>query len=199
MLSNLANSIWASQSPDLAVQVRKNCWKGGTKGWRQRRRERRGFGGQGQGMWTLTSSPTAAAAAAKKPSLRLQVIITAACYQEETSDLRSSAPLLLPLFSPSPWDADKSAVSVSPPYMRFAANYVFYSTLPLLFLLFHPSPHSLAHTTHCIHIFKCKIKLLLCSLAASPLNPPPCCDLLPPPPSLSLSFSLDIAAWTPFQ
>lgn len=33
----------------------------------------------------------------KKPSLRLQVIITAACYQEETSDLRSSAPLLLPL------------------------------------------------------------------------------------------------------
>ena len=26
--------------------------------------------------------------------LRLEVIITAACYQEETSDLRSSAPLL---------------------------------------------------------------------------------------------------------
>lgn len=32
-----------------------------------------------------------------KPSLCLQVIITAACYQQETSDLRSSAPLLLPL------------------------------------------------------------------------------------------------------
>lgn len=30
-----------------------------------------------------------------KPSLCLQVIITAACYQQETSDLRSSAPLLL--------------------------------------------------------------------------------------------------------
>lgn len=30
-----------------------------------------------------------------KSSLCLQVIITAACYQQETSDLRSSAPLLL--------------------------------------------------------------------------------------------------------
>lgn len=34
----------------------------------------------------------------KNPSLRLEVIITAASYQEETSDLRSSSPLLLRLF-----------------------------------------------------------------------------------------------------
>lgn len=125
----------------------------------------------------------------KKPSLRLQVIITAACYQEETSDLRSSAPLLLPLLPRLLWDEDKSAVSVCPPYMRFAANCFFYSTLPLLFLLFHPSPHSPTHTTHCIHIFKCKIKLLLCSLAfLSPLNPLPCCVIYYFP------FSLDISA-----
>lgn len=37
---------------------------------------------------------TSGLTAEKTPGLCLEVIITAACYQEETSDLRSSAPLL---------------------------------------------------------------------------------------------------------
>lgn len=61
---------------------------------------------------------------------------------------------------PSPWDGDKSAVSVCPPYMRLATNCFFYSTLPFPFLFSHPSPCSHTHTTHCIPTFKCKIKLL---------------------------------------
>lgn len=110
-----------------------------------------------------------------KPSLRLQAIITAASYLQETSDLGSSAPLLLlPSPSPSPWDKDRSGALVCPPSMRFGANCFSYSTLPLLFLLFHP--HSPMHATNCIHIFKCKIQLLLCSLTfLSSRNPPPCC------------------------
>lgn len=52
-LSNLANSIWASQSPDLACQVRNGCWKGGMKQEGEQGREREGD--RGQGMWTATS------------------------------------------------------------------------------------------------------------------------------------------------
>lgn len=132
----------------------------------------------------------------KKPGLRLEVIITAACYQEETSDLRSSAHLLL---LPRLLGMNtKSAVSVCPPYMRLATNCFFYSTLPLLlffFLLFHPSllPHTpTTTTTHCIHTFKCKLNLLALLPA---LNPPPRCGIY----FLPLPFSLPTSpAQTPF-
>lgn len=148
-----------------------------------------GSGGQGQGTWTSTSGLAAEKTQSASASDHHSCLLSGGNIW---SQIIGSPPPPSP--SPSPWDEDKSAVSVCPPYMRFAANCFFYSTLPLLFLLFHPSPHSPTHTTHCIHIFKCKIKLLLCSLAfLSPLNPLPCCVIYYFP------FSLDISARTLFQ
>lgn len=113
-----------------------------------------------------------------RPGQRLEPAATAARYQEETSDPRSSAPLLL-------------RISVCPPYMRLPTNCFFYGTLPLLFFSLYcysiPRPHLRHPQTDCIHTFKRKINLLLLqprSKSSSSL-----CDLLFSFPFLSPHLS----------
>ena len=167
-------------------------------GWRgraeQRGRDAKGSRGRGSGHVDVNLWPHCLRKKTKKkPSLRLEVIITAACYQEETSDLRSSAHLLL---LPRLLGMNtKSAVSVCPPYMRLATNCFFYSTLPLLLFFFcysTPHPHTPSTTTsHCIHTFRCKLNLLALLPALNPPPPPPRCVIyfLPLPFSLPTSLA----------
>lgn len=81
------------------------------------------------GSWRMDRQPLAWLLL---PGQCLEVIVTAACYREETSDSRSAAAAPP---STSPWGEDKSAVC------RLATNCFFCSTLPLVsfLLLFHPS------------------------------------------------------------
>lgn len=110
--------------------------------------------GWGQGTWTSTSGPAAENPRPHIWKLSWQLLVIRRKHLIPDQRL---PPHPRPL-SPSPRDGDKSALAARPPRMRSAARRFFYSALPLPFLLFRPLP-SPTHTTHCIHIFKCKIKL----------------------------------------
>jgi len=117
------------------------------------------------------------------------VIITAACYQEETSDLRPAAPLLrLP--------GQKCRLSVAslhetgPRTASLTAHFLS-SFLCVCYSTPRPTPHLLPHT-HPYHPLYSYVRMYIdeeippfisLSLSLSALNPPP------PPPLLSLSTS----------
>lgn len=118
----------------------------------------------GQGTWTSTSG----LAAEKIPvyvwkwSSQLRLI----WWKHLISDHRR------PSSSFSLGRRQKCSLSVSSLHETGHWLLLVQQTSSAFFLLFQPSPHSPALATHCIHTFKCKIKLLTFLPA---LNPPPCC------------------------